>query len=60
MIAVPRTIIVLLCTGLQLCFGTIYAWSFFQTMLVRRLDWSYTDTAIAFGVAIFSLGIAAA
>ena len=60
MIAVPRTIIVLLCTGLQLCFGTIYAWSFFQTMLVRQLDWSYTDTAIAFGVAIFSLGIAAA
>lgn len=56
----PRFIIVLLCTGLQLCFGTVYAWSFFQIMLVRQLGWTYTDTAIAFGVAIFSLGIAAA
>ena len=60
MIALPRTIIVLLCTGLQLCFGTVYAWSFFQIMLVRQLGWTYTDTAIAFGLAIFSLGIAAA
>ncbi|MDE0478770.1 MAG: OFA family MFS transporter [Gammaproteobacteria bacterium] len=60
MIAVPRTITVLLCTGLQLCFGTVYAWSFFQTMLVRQLGWSNTDTAIAFGITIFSLGIAAA
>lgn len=58
--SLPRSIIVLLCTGLQLCFGTVYAWSFFQIMLVRQLGWSYTDTAIAFGVAIFSLGIAAA
>ena len=60
MIAIPRTITVLLCTGLQLCFGTVYAWSFFQIMLVRQLGWTYTDTAIAFGLAIFSLGIAAA
>ena len=60
MIALPRTIIVLLCTGLQLCFGTVYAWSFFQIMLVRQLGWTYTDTAIAFGLAIFSLGISAA
>ena len=60
MIAIPRTITVLLCTGLQLCFGTVYAWSFFQIMLVRQLGWTYTDTAIAFGLAIFSLGISAA
>ncbi|MCY4277964.1 MAG: OFA family MFS transporter [Gammaproteobacteria bacterium] len=56
----PRSITVLLCTGLQLCFGTVYAWSFFQIMLVSQLGWTYTDTAIAFGVAIFSLGISAA
>ena len=55
-----RSVIVLLCTGLQLCFGTVYAWSFFQIMLVSQLDWTYTDTAIAFGVAIFSLGVSAA
>ncbi len=59
-IQLPRSVIVLLCTGLQLCFGTVYAWSFFQIMLVSQLDWTYTDTAIAFGVAIFSLGVAAA
>lgn len=29
-------------------------------MLVRQLGWSNTDTAIAFGITIFSLGIAAA
>ena len=56
----PRPVIVLLCTGLQLCFGTVYAWSFFQIMLVSQLGWSYTDTAIAFGVTIFSLGVSAA
>lgn len=60
MIAVPRFVVVLLCAGLQLCLGTVYAWSFFQTMLVNQLGWSHTDTAIAFGVTIFSLGIAAA
>ena len=56
MIAVPRTVTVLLCTGLQLCFGTVYAWSFFQTMLVRQLGWSNTDTAIAFGMALPRMG----
>ncbi len=60
MFVVPRVVTVFLCTVLQLCFGTVYAWSFFQTMLVRQLGWSNTDTAIAFSVTIFSLGIAAA
>ncbi len=57
---IPRTVIVLLCTMLQVCFGTVYAWSFFQTLLVARLGWSFTETAIAFSVAIFSLGTSAA
>ncbi len=57
---VPRAVIILLCTVLQLCFGTVYAWSFFQTMLVRQLGWTYTETAMAFGIAIFSLGSSAA
>ncbi len=50
----------LACTLLQLCFGTVYAWSFFQALLVKQLAWSYTDTAIAFSIAIFSLGMSAA
>ncbi len=56
----PRAVTVLLCTMLQLCFGTVYAWSFFQTLLVRQLGWTFTETAIAFSVTIFSLGMSAA
>ena len=55
-----RYFIVQFCTLLQICFGTVYAWSFFQTLLVRELGWSFTDTALAFSIAIFSLGMAAA
>ena len=55
-----RTMAVLYCTVLQVCFGTVYAWSFFQTLLVRQLGWSFTDTALAFSIAIFSLGMSAA
>ena len=56
----PRATTVLLCTVLQICFGTVYAWSFFQTMLVRQLGWTFTETAIAFSITIFSLGCSAA
>ena len=56
----PRTVVALLCTVLQLCFGTVYAWSFFQIMLVKQLGWTYSNTAWAFSITIFSLGIAAA
>ena len=56
----PRALTLLLCTVLQICLGTVYAWSFFQTLLVRQHDWSYTETAIAFSVTIFSLGCSAA
>ncbi len=55
-----RIAAVLFCTALQVCFGTVYAWSFFQTLLVRQLGWSFTDTALAFSIAIFSLGLSAA
>ena len=59
-IVLPRTVTVLLCTLLQICFGTVYAWSFFQTILVQQYGWSFTDTAIAFSIVIFSLGLSAA
>ena len=59
-VRVPRTVIALLCTTLQLCFGTVYAWSFFQTMLVRQVGWTFSETAWAFSITIFSLGVSAA
>ncbi len=50
----------LFCTVLQVCFGTVYAWSFFQTLLVRQLGWTFTETAWAFSLTILSLGTSAA
>ena len=55
-----RILAVTVCTVLQLCFGTVYAWSFFQTLLVRQSGWTFTETAWAFSLAIFSLGVSAA
>ena len=55
-----RWLVAVFCVVLQLCFGTVYAWSFFQSLLVRQLGWSFTETAWAFSIAIFSLGASAA
>ncbi len=57
---VRRIGIAFFCTMLQICFGTVYAWSFFQTMLVHQSGWTHTETAWAFSIAIFSLGTSAA
>ena len=57
---IPRALMALFCTVLQVCFGTVYAWSFFQTLLVRQLGWSFTETAWAFSLTILSLGTSAA
>ncbi|MDE0193031.1 MAG: MFS transporter, partial [Gammaproteobacteria bacterium] len=56
----PRIVIALLCTNLQICLGTVYAWSYFQTLLVRQLGWTFTETAWAFSITIFALGTSAA
>lgn len=50
----------MLCILLHLCFGTVYAWSFFQVLLVDFVGWSYADTSLSFGITIFTLGISAA
>jgi len=55
-----RWIVALMGTLLQLCLGTVYAWSYFQSLLVRSYRWSYTDTAWAFSLLILTLGISAA
>ena len=57
---IPRMVTLVSCVTLQICFGTVYAWSFFQTMLVRQLGWTFIQTAWAFSLAIFFLGVAAA
>ena len=44
---------------LQMCLGTVYAWSFFQTMLARQYGWTNTQTVLAFCLAIFVLGMSA-
>ncbi|MGD9537529.1 MAG: OFA family MFS transporter [Alphaproteobacteria bacterium] len=49
-----------MCTILQLCLGTVYAWSYFQPELVRQFRWTNTETSWAFGFAILFLGLAAA
>ncbi|MCE2448647.1 MAG: OFA family MFS transporter [Candidatus Latescibacteria bacterium] len=59
-VLIPRSLMALFCTVLQVCFGTVYAWSFFQTILVRQLGWSFTETAWAFSLTILSLGTSAA
>jgi OFA family oxalate/formate antiporter-like MFS transporter len=55
-----RWVVAAMGTLLQLCLGTVYAWSFFQSLLVKSYRWSYTDTAWAFSLVILSLGISAA
>jgi len=54
-----RWFVALMGTLLQLCLGTVYAWSFFQSLLVKSYRWSYTDAAWAFSLVIFALGVSA-
>ena len=59
-----RWLIAAMGTLLTLCLGTIYAWSYFQDLLVREFKalyhWSNVDVAWVFSLAIFFLGAAAA
>lgn len=55
-----RWVVAAMGTLLQLCLGTVYSWSYFQSLLVKSYRWSYTDTAWAFSILIFTLGISAA
>jgi MFS transporter, OFA family, oxalate/formate antiporter len=59
-----RWLIAAMGTVLMLCLGTVYAWSFFQGLLVRELhdvySWSNAQVAWIFCLAIFFLGVTAA
>lgn len=47
-------------TGLHLCLGTLYAWSFFQKPLVDAYGWNHGEVAWAFSLAILFLSTGAA
>jgi OFA family oxalate/formate antiporter-like MFS transporter len=62
--AETRWLIAAMATILMLCLGTVYAWSFFQGLLVREFKetfrWSNSQVAWIFSLAIFFLGVTAA
>jgi MFS transporter, OFA family, oxalate/formate antiporter len=58
--AAGRWLIALAGTALQVCLGTVYAWSYFQKPLVEAYGWSNTQVAWTFSLAICCLGLAAA
>lgn len=55
-----RRLIALMATLLQVCLGTVYAWSYFQTPVVQVFGCSQSRAAWAFSLAICFLGLAAA
>ncbi|MFI5369751.1 MAG: MFS transporter, partial [Spirochaetia bacterium] len=63
-LSAQRWVIAAMGTVLMLCLGTVYAWSFFQGLLVREFKdvfgWTNTQVAWIFSFAIFFLGITAA
>lgn len=54
-----RWVILTAAVVVQMCLGTVYAWSYFQSLLVTDYRWSHTETAWAFGLVIFSIGTSA-
>jgi OFA family oxalate/formate antiporter-like MFS transporter len=55
-----RWLVALAGTALQLCLGTVYAWSYFQKPLAESQGWSNAQVAWTFSLAICCLGLAAA
>ena len=55
-----RWLIAIMGTVVQLCLGTVYAWSFFQNPIIKAYGWNNAQVAWAFSIAIFMLGASAA
>lgn len=55
-----RWLVAIMGTLLQLCLGTVYAWSYFQNPIMAANQWTNTETAWTFSLAIFFLGVSAA
>ena len=47
-------------TALQMCIGTVYAWSYFQNPLIEAYGWSNTQVAWVFSTTILFLSLGAA
>lgn len=54
-----RWFIVAMGTLLQMCIGTVYAWSYFQSLLVRQYPWDNTEVAWVFSLTILCLSLGA-
>jgi len=55
-----RWFIVAMATLLMICLGTVYAWSYFQTPIMKAYGWSTTQVSLIFSFTILFLGVAAA
>jgi MFS transporter, OFA family, oxalate/formate antiporter len=55
-----RWLVAIMGTLLQVSLGTVYAWSFFQKPVMDANNWTNSQAAWAFSLAIFFLGLAAA
>ncbi|MDD3148173.1 MAG: hypothetical protein PHD82_12800, partial [Candidatus Riflebacteria bacterium] len=55
-----RWLVAIMGTLLQVCLGTVYAWSFFQKPIMTEFGWSNTQVMWIFSLAICFLGLAAA
>jgi OFA family oxalate/formate antiporter-like MFS transporter len=55
-----RWLIVVAGTALQLCLGSVYAWSYLQKPLMNAYGWTNAQVTWAFSLAICCLGLAAA
>ncbi|MEZ4599421.1 MAG: OFA family MFS transporter [Syntrophotaleaceae bacterium] len=55
-----RWTVAIMGTLLQVCLGTVYAWSYFQKPIMDANGWTNAQAAWAFSLAIFFLGLAAA
>ncbi len=55
-----RWSMVAMATILMICLGTVYAWSFFQTPIMKGYGWNNAQVSLTFSLAIFFLGLSAA
>jgi OFA family oxalate/formate antiporter-like MFS transporter len=55
-----RWLIAIMGTVLQMCLGTVYAWSIFKKPFQDAYGWSASEVQLAFAAAICFLGLAAA
>jgi OFA family oxalate/formate antiporter-like MFS transporter len=55
-----RWLLAIMGTVLQICLGTVYAWSFFQKPIMAAYGWNNSQVMWIFSLAICFLGLAAA